>query len=57
VRLTKDEIVFVSVVLSALVIGAAVKHYRQARPPADLVPKPPAEQRSTGGSVSRESPR
>lgn len=53
-RLTKDEIILIAVILTALVVGATVKHYRQTHPPAKLVPKPSAEQRVTGESRSQE---
>lgn len=56
-RLTKDEIIFVAVLLSALAVGATVKHYRQTHSPANLVPWPPAEQHDSGGPVRRSSSR
>ena len=55
-RLTKDEIIFVAVVLAALIVGATVKHYRQLHPPANLAPKPSAEQQAYGERRSNEVP-
>jgi hypothetical protein len=49
-RLTKDEIILVAVILIALAVGATVRHYRQTHPPANLVPKPTLEQRALGKS-------
>ena len=41
-RLTKDEILFVAVILLALTTGAAAKHYRRTHPvPLKIAPSTP----------------
>ena len=42
-RLTKDEIIFVAVILTALAVGATVKHYRHIHPVPIHVPTTPTE--------------
>lgn len=39
-RMTKDEILFVVIVLLMFTVGAAARHYRNSHPRAKAVPQP-----------------